>query len=272
MATKAVWGPLIGMRTSLQHDCTPRKRRRRSGVDLSPSPRHTTYAASTSLTLTRVEAEEQWTRKLAIQASRSASPAYSSLSSNHFRVSRNKCLSFVHVEVLTITSGLGTGLTVLPRHSHRSSSGAGTTSGFGKNTFAKGRRAGRETLWWGAKRPLSDTSVKQSEGYDSLDGGDEGDAAGHGFDDDLGGEGSVGSGGPDTFLSLAEAGLVELAALEMHEKFLARLTISSLNLLRKISQQEGVPIEELNAGKIVDWFTKDKVKREDGSDSAVLKW
>jgi hypothetical protein len=48
--------------------------------------------------------------------------------------------------------------------------------------------------------------------------------------------------------------------------------ISSLNLLRVISEQEGVPIEELNAGRVCDWFIKDKLKREQGIGTAVLQW
>ncbi|XP_058073157.1 uncharacterized protein LOC131221877 [Magnolia sinica] len=75
-----------------------------------------------------------------------------------------------------------------------------------------------------------------------------------------------------TFLSLEEAGLVEISGLSTHERFLCRLTISSLNLLRVISEQEGSPIEELNAGRICDWFLKDKLKREQNPESAVLQW
>lgn len=75
-----------------------------------------------------------------------------------------------------------------------------------------------------------------------------------------------------TFLSLEEAGLVEMSGLSTHERFLCRLTISSLNLLRVISEQEGVPIEELNAGRVCDWFLKDKLKREQNVGSAVLQW
>ena len=48
--------------------------------------------------------------------------------------------------------------------------------------------------------------------------------------------------------------------------------ISSLNLLGVISEQEGCAIEELNAGKICDWFVKDKLKREQKPESAVLQW
>ncbi|XP_061368822.1 uncharacterized protein LOC133311746 [Gastrolobium bilobum] len=88
---------------------------------------------------------------------------------------------------------------------------------------------------------------------------------------------SVGQGGekkPEkrTFLTLEEAGLVEISGLSTHERFLCRLTISSLNLLRVISEQEGCPIEELNAGKVCDWFLKDKLKREQNIGSAVLQW
>ncbi|KAI3837173.1 hypothetical protein MKW92_009745 [Papaver armeniacum] len=75
-----------------------------------------------------------------------------------------------------------------------------------------------------------------------------------------------------SFLSLEEAGLVEMSGLSTHERFLCRLTISSLNLLRVVSEQEGVPIEELNAGKLCDWFMKDKLKREQNLGSAVLQW
>ncbi|XBJ05548.1 hypothetical protein VPH35_024305 [Triticum aestivum] len=73
-----------------------------------------------------------------------------------------------------------------------------------------------------------------------------------------------------TFLSLEEAGLVEMSGLSTHERFLCRLTISSLNLLRVISEQEGVAMEELNAGRVCDWFLKDKLKREQNLDTAVL--
>ncbi|XP_047159303.1 uncharacterized protein LOC124829779 [Vigna umbellata] len=74
------------------------------------------------------------------------------------------------------------------------------------------------------------------------------------------------------FLSMEEAGLVEISGLSTHERFLCRLTISSLNLLRVISEQEGCPIEELNAAKVCDWFLKDKLKREQNIGSAVLQW
>lgn len=80
------------------------------------------------------------------------------------------------------------------------------------------------------------------------------------------------SGGPDSFLTPEEAGLVDLAPIDMHEKFLARLTVSSLNLLRVIAEEEGVSVEELNAGKVVDWFTKDAERRQTDPSAGVLKW
>lgn len=86
------------------------------------------------------------------------------------------------------------------------------------------------------------------------------------------GVGGGGTGAPGSFLTMEEAGLVEMANIDMHEKFLCRLTISSLNLLRVISEQEGVPIEELNAGSVCDWFQKDKAKRETDIETATLKW
>ncbi|XP_050214115.1 uncharacterized protein LOC126665374 [Mercurialis annua] len=75
-----------------------------------------------------------------------------------------------------------------------------------------------------------------------------------------------------TFLSLEEAGLVEMSGLSSHERFLCRLTISSLNLLKVISEEEGCAIEELNAGRLCDWFVKDRAKRDQNIESAVLQW
>ncbi|PWA52531.1 hypothetical protein CTI12_AA453390 [Artemisia annua] len=74
-----------------------------------------------------------------------------------------------------------------------------------------------------------------------------------------------------SFLTLEEAGLVEMSGLASHEGFLCRLTISSLNLLKVIAEQEECSIEELNAGRVCDWFVKDKLKREQNLD-CVLEW
>jgi len=60
--------------------------------------------------------------------------------------------------------------------------------------------------------------------------------------------------------------------IKLFEFYLFGVQISSLNLLRVISEQEGCPIEELNAAKVCDWFLKDKLKREQNLGSAVLQW
>jgi hypothetical protein len=48
--------------------------------------------------------------------------------------------------------------------------------------------------------------------------------------------------------------------------------VSSLNLLKIIAEKEGCTVEELNAGRVADWFTKDAALRESDPDKAVLKW
>lgn len=75
------------------------------------------------------------------------------------------------------------------------------------------------------------------------------------------------------FLTLEESHSVDAALLASNEKFLARLTISSLKLLKHIAQENGVAIEDLTAQQIVAWFEKDgKIRREQGIDVAYLKW
>ncbi|XWS12745.1 hypothetical protein CRYUN_Cryun37aG0116800 [Craigia yunnanensis] len=72
-----------------------------------------------------------------------------------------------------------------------------------------------------------------------------------------------------SFLSLEEAGLVEISGLSTHERFLCRLTISSLNLLRVISEQEGCSIEELNAGRHFSWAWRGQGLRRVGDQSLL---
>ena len=75
------------------------------------------------------------------------------------------------------------------------------------------------------------------------------------------------------FLTLEESHSVDAALLASNEKFLARLTISSLKLLKHIAQENGVAIEDVTAQQIVAWFEKDgKIRREQGIDAAYLKW
>jgi len=75
------------------------------------------------------------------------------------------------------------------------------------------------------------------------------------------------------FLTPEESADVDGALLGSQEKFLARLTISSLRLLKVIAEDRGVPIENLTHKQVIDWFEKDgKIRREQGADAAVLKW
>lgn len=77
----------------------------------------------------------------------------------------------------------------------------------------------------------------------------------------------------EQFLTAAESADVDKALLSSPEKFLTRLTISSLRLLKIISQDINVPIEELTHEQLIAWFEKDsKIRREQGKDAAVLKW
>lgn len=75
------------------------------------------------------------------------------------------------------------------------------------------------------------------------------------------------------FLTLDDSAAVDAALLENHERFLVRLTISSRNVLKQIAQDTGVAIEALTTPQIIAWFEQDsKIRREEGSDAAFLKW
>lgn len=75
------------------------------------------------------------------------------------------------------------------------------------------------------------------------------------------------------FLTLEESHSVDAALLSSPEKFLTRLTISSLRLLKQIAQDYNIAIEDLTAEQVIAWFEKDgKIRREQGVDAAFLKW
>ncbi len=75
------------------------------------------------------------------------------------------------------------------------------------------------------------------------------------------------------FLTIEEATQVDAALLSSHEKFLARLTISSLRLLLQIAQDEQVAIADLTPQQIIHWFERDgQIRREQGQEAAFLKW
>jgi hypothetical protein len=75
------------------------------------------------------------------------------------------------------------------------------------------------------------------------------------------------------FLTETESADVDKALLTQSEKFLARLTISSLRLLMVIAQDSGVALENLTHEQIIVWFERDaKIKQEQGIQASVLKW
>ncbi|MEM9273190.1 MAG: hypothetical protein AAGA80_09550 [Cyanobacteria bacterium P01_F01_bin.143] len=75
------------------------------------------------------------------------------------------------------------------------------------------------------------------------------------------------------FLSKEESVDIDAALLDSSEKFLTRLTISSLRLLQIISEDLKIPVNELTHKQIIAWFEKDsKIRREQGKDAATLKW
>lgn len=75
------------------------------------------------------------------------------------------------------------------------------------------------------------------------------------------------------FLTLEESAKVDAALLASHEKFLTRLTISSLKLLKHMAQEYRVAVEDLTSEQIIAWFEKDgKIRREQGADAAFLNW
>jgi hypothetical protein len=75
------------------------------------------------------------------------------------------------------------------------------------------------------------------------------------------------------FLTLEESAQVDAALLSSSEKFLTRLTISSLKLLNHIAQEYGVAMEDLTTQQLIAWFENDaKIKREQGIEASYLKW
>jgi hypothetical protein len=75
------------------------------------------------------------------------------------------------------------------------------------------------------------------------------------------------------FLSAEESYKVDAALLSTPEKFLTRITISSLRVLTHIAKENNLAVEDLTPQQIIAWFEKDsKIRREQGIDAAYLKW
>ncbi len=78
---------------------------------------------------------------------------------------------------------------------------------------------------------------------------------------------------PVSFLTADESTEVDIALLSSSEKFLTRLTISSLRVLQQIGKDQGIAIEDLTPKQIISWFENDsKIRREQGIEAAFLKW
>ena len=77
----------------------------------------------------------------------------------------------------------------------------------------------------------------------------------------------------EKYLTQAEALDVETALLSTHEKFLARITISSLRLLQQIAEEEQVKVEDLTPKQITQWFERDAaLQRTNGETAGSLQW
>lgn len=78
---------------------------------------------------------------------------------------------------------------------------------------------------------------------------------------------------PLQFLTPEESAEVDTALMSSSEKFLTRITISSLRVLTTIAADLKVPLGELTHTQVIQWMEKEaKVRREHGIDAAVLKW
>lgn len=77
----------------------------------------------------------------------------------------------------------------------------------------------------------------------------------------------------DKYLTHAEAVEVDKALLSTHEKFLTRITISSLRMLQQIANEEQVKVEDLTPQQIIKWFERDaELKRSQGENAGSLQW
>ncbi|MGY6529152.1 MAG: hypothetical protein ACXITR_04420 [Cyanobacterium sp.] len=75
------------------------------------------------------------------------------------------------------------------------------------------------------------------------------------------------------YLSQEESMAVEMALLTSQEKFLTRLTISSLRLLKVMADDLQIEVNDLTPQQIISWMENDsQVRREEGLEKATLKW
>lgn len=78
---------------------------------------------------------------------------------------------------------------------------------------------------------------------------------------------------PIQFLTLAEAHAIDGAMLSTMQKFMTRITISSMRIIIKIAEELNIHAEEIVARQIVQWIERDsQIRKEQGEDAAFLKW
>ena len=78
---------------------------------------------------------------------------------------------------------------------------------------------------------------------------------------------------PIQFLTLEEANAINKALLETMEKFMTRITISSMRIIIKIAQDLNIHAEEISAIQVVQWIEHDsQIRKQEGEEGAFLKW
>jgi hypothetical protein len=78
---------------------------------------------------------------------------------------------------------------------------------------------------------------------------------------------------PIQFLTLEEAHAINGTMLSTMEKFMTRITISSMRIVIRIAQDLRIHAEELEVGEIVQWIEQDsQIRKEEGESAAFLKW
>jgi hypothetical protein len=78
---------------------------------------------------------------------------------------------------------------------------------------------------------------------------------------------------PIQFLTLDEAHAINGAMLSTMDKFMTRITVSSMRIINKISEELKVHSEEISPSQIVNWIESDsQIRKTEGEDAAFLKW
>jgi hypothetical protein len=78
---------------------------------------------------------------------------------------------------------------------------------------------------------------------------------------------------PIQFLTLAEAHAIDGAMLSTMEKFMTRITVSSLRIIAKISEDINIHGEAISASQIVNWIERDsQIRKVQGESAAFLQW